>query len=205
MRAIGHRGVHGGAQFTAQCRIERIHRRPREPQFVDGTVAVMGDEWRHARRQFDRSAIIGAMTIARLAAVLLLAAAPAVHAADCLPVVESPWIRKPPMAMPMMAGFATVRNPCPAPVTLVGASSTVFESVELHETRTVEGMSRMRHVEALEVPAGGEVTLAPGGLHLMLMRPRAAVEAGGAIEVELSLADGRTLRADFEVRDAAGR
>jgi copper(I)-binding protein len=63
----------------------------------------------------------------------------------------------------------------------------------------------MRHVEALEVPAGGEVTLAPGGLHLMLMRPRAAVEAGGAIEVELSLGDGRTLRADFEVRDATGR
>lgn len=145
------------------------------------------------------------MTIARLAAVFLLAAAPAAHAADCTPVVESAWIRKPPMAMPMMAGFATVRNPCPAPVTLVGAASAAFDSVELHETRTVDGMSRMRHVASLEVPAGGAVTLAPGGLHLMLMRPRAHVETGGSVAVELSLADGRTLRADFDVRDAAAR
>lgn len=141
----------------------------------------------------------------RLAAVILLAAAPAAHATDCTPVVESPWIRKPPMAMPMMAGFATIRNPCPAPVTLVGAASPAFGAVELHETRTVDGVSRMRHVESLEVPAGGEVSLAPGGLHLMLMRPQAAPGAGGPIEVELSLADGRTLRADFEVRDATAR
>ncbi|WP_202839203.1 copper chaperone PCu(A)C [Luteimonas saliphila] len=132
---------------------------------------------------------------------LLFAAASLARADDtCAPVVESGWIRQPPMAMPMMAGFAEVRNPCDTPVAIVAAGSPAFASVELHETRKVDGVSRMRHVESLSVPARGRVSLAPGGLHLMLMRPQAEVELGQRIAIELELADGRKLRAQFEVR-----
>jgi len=131
---------------------------------------------------------------------LLFAASPLVRAGDCVPVVESAWIRQPPMAMPMMAGFAEIRNPCGADVSIVGADSGAFASVELHETRQVDGVSRMRHVASLPVPANDKVLLAPGGLHLMLMRPVAPVEVGQTIAVEFRLADGRTLQADFEVR-----
>ena len=95
---------------------------------------------------------------------LLLALPSSVRADDCVPLLESGWIRQPPMAMPMMAGFAQIRNPCAAPVTVVSASSPSFGSVELHETTRVDGVSRMRHVDRLEVPAGGTVALAPGGL-----------------------------------------
>ena len=72
--------------------------------------------------------------------------------------------------------------------------------MELHETRKLDGVSRMRHVERLAVPARDGVSLAPGGLHLMLMRPEAEVELGQRVPVELELADGRKLRAEFEVR-----
>ena len=58
----------------------------------------------------------------------------------------------------------------------------------------------MRHIHALDVPAGGSVKLAPGGLHLMLMQPVAPLELGASVPVELELADGRRLRGDFEVR-----
>ena len=132
----------------------------------------------------------------------LLALPASVRADDCIPLLESGWIRQPPMAMPMMAGFAQIRNPCAAPVTVVSASSPSFGSVELHETTRVDGVSRMRHVESLEVPAGGSATLAPGGLHLMLMQPRATPALGDSVEIELQLADGRRVRAGFEVRAA---
>lgn len=132
---------------------------------------------------------------------LLFAAAPFARAGDCAPVVESAWIRQPPTAMPMMAGFAEIRNPCGATVSIVGAGSPAFGAVELHETRRVDGVSRMRHVESLPVPANGKVALAPGGLHLMLMRPVAPVEAGQRIAVWFELADGRRLQAEFEVRE----
>ncbi len=131
---------------------------------------------------------------------LLCLASLSVQAQECMPRIESGWIRQPPMAMPMMAGFAEVANPCDAPVSIVGAGSPAFASVELHETRKVDGVSRMRHVETLTVPAGGKVALAPGGLHLMLMRPNAEIEAGQRIAIELELSDGRKLRGEFEVR-----
>src|SRR5690606_10301638 len=93
-------------------------------------------------------------------------------------------------------------NPCAAPVTIVSASSPSFGSVELHETTRVDGVSRMRHVDRLEVPAGGTATLAPGGLHLMLMQPRSTPALGESLQIELELADGRRLRAGLEVRAA---
>jgi len=131
---------------------------------------------------------------------LLCLASLSAQAQECMPRIESGWIRQPPMAMPMMAGFAEVANPCGAPVSIVGAGSPAFASVELHETRQVDGVSRMRHVESLPVPARGKVALAPGGLHLMLMRPNAEIEAGQRIAIDLELSDGRKLRGEFEVR-----
>lgn len=137
----------------------------------------------------------------RLVAALLCAAAVfPLQAADCLPVIESGWIRKPPTDMPMMAGFAEIRNPCGTPVSIVAAASPAFASVELHETRRVDGVSRMRHVEFLEVAAQGRATLAPGGFHLMLMRPTGVIALGDAIELQLELADGRMLSGSFQVR-----
>ena len=102
--------------------------------------------------------------------------------------------------IPMMAGFAEIRNPCAEPVRIVAARSPAFGAVELHETTRVDGVSRMRHVEALDVPARGTVVLAPGGLHLMLMQPKDEAVEGSTLEVELELDDGRRLAAGFQVR-----
>ena len=109
----------------------------------------------------------------------------------------------PPTAMPMMAGFARVRNACPAPLVIVGASSAAFAAVELHETRTVDGVSRMRAVPELRVAPDSSVEFKPGGLHLMLMQPRVPLKAGSRVAIEFRLADGGTLLGEFEVRKAA--
>jgi copper(I)-binding protein len=142
------------------------------------------------------------MDILRRSACLLLSLAllPSARAADCLPAIESAWVRQPPVEMPMMAGFAVIRNGCDAPVRIVSASSPAFGAVELHETRKVDGVSRMRHLPELAVPAHGQVALQPGGLHLMLMRPAARLAQGQRVEIELGLSDGRRVRGAFEVR-----
>jgi hypothetical protein len=61
----------------------------------------------------------------------------------------------------------TIRNAGEAD-RLVAASSAVTTSIELHTHREANGVMRMERVEAVDVPAGGTVTFAPGGLHLML-------------------------------------
>jgi copper(I)-binding protein len=138
-----------------------------------------------------------------LSTFALLAASGAATAADCVPVVRDGWVRMPPSQMPMMAGFGRLQNDCAMPATVVAASSPAFASVELHETRMIDGVHRMRPVPELRLPPEGTAVLKPGGLHLMLMRPHAPLGEGSKVVVELELADGRRVLGEFEVRRPA--
>lgn len=122
------------------------------------------------------------------------------HARDCTLQVVDGWVRLPPTNMPMMAGFGRLVNRCAMPVTIVAARSPSFASVELHETRIVDGVSRMRPVPQLRLPPDGSATLKPGGMHLMLMRPSAQLKPGSRIAIEFELADGRKLLGEFVVK-----
>lgn len=133
-----------------------------------------------------------------------LLAAPAC-ARDCVPQLHDGWVRLLPVAMPMSAGFGRIDNRCPEPVIIVGASSPAFEDVSLHETRLVDGVSRMRAVAELPVAANGTVTLEPGGLHLMLTQPRVPLAPGGTVEIEFALKGGGILRGELVVRGPTGQ
>lgn len=135
--------------------------------------------------------------------LLVLAAAPACarqEATDCIPVVRDGWIRLVPGGMPMQAGFGRIDNPCAMPAVVVGARSAAHASTELHETRIVDGVSRMRAVPELRIAPDGAAVLKPGGLHLMLMEPRAPLKAGSKVAIEFPLQDGRVVRGEFVVR-----
>lgn len=140
---------------------------------------------------------------------MLCAAATVACARDCAPRVRDGWIRLPPAGMAadgmaMMAGFGRIENRCPTPVTIVSASSATFGDVSLHETRTSNGISRMRAVPALRIAPDDAAVLKPGGLHLMLMQPTAPLKAGSRIAVQFELQDGRKLLGEFELRKPGG-
>jgi len=103
----------------------------------------------------------------------------------------------------MMAGFGRIENHCPTPITIISARSAAFADTSLHETRIVDGMSRMRAVAELRIAPDDTAVLKPGGLHLMLMQPRAPLQAGSKVAVEFELSDGRKLLGEFEVRKPA--
>jgi len=52
---------------------------------------------------------------------------------------------------------------------VLGASTPVAESVEIHESRHEDGTARMRRLEEIAVPAGQRITFATGGMHFMLI------------------------------------
>jgi copper(I)-binding protein len=122
--------------------------------------------------------------------------------AACLPEVREGWIRLTPGAMAMDAGFGRIVNPCATAVAVTAAGSPAYAGVSLHETTLEDGISRMRPVASLPVPAHGEAVLQPGGLHLMLMQPSGAREAGGTVEITFRLEDGREVRGSFALRAA---
>ena len=100
----------------------------------------------------------------------------------------------------MHAGFGRIENSCASAVAIVAASSPSYGSVELHETRLIGGVSRMRAVPELQIAPGDAVVLKPGGLHLMLMQPKATLEPGSKVTIEFELASGGKLLGEFEVR-----
>lgn len=137
------------------------------------------------------------------AALMLLCLPLSACARDCAPQVKDGWIRLMPGGMPMQAGFGRIDNRCPMPATIVSASSPAYGSVELHESKMVGGVSRMRAVPELRIAPDGAVVLQPGGLHLMLMQPKSPLKAGSRVAIEFELKDGRKLLGGFEVRKLA--
>lgn len=121
----------------------------------------------------------------------------------CAPRVRGGWIRLLPAGMPMHAGFGRIENPCPMPLVIRDATSPAYGSVMLHESRVVDGINRMRPVPELRIAPDGAAVLKPGGLHLMLMDPRAPLQDGSRVAIEFILEDGRVLRGEFVARKPA--
>jgi hypothetical protein len=59
---------------------------------------------------------------------------------------------------------------------------------------------RMRPVGKLALPAGGTLTMTPGGLHIMLIHLKRALHSGDRVPLTLTFASGGTLRFEVPVR-----
>lgn len=69
---------------------------------------------------------------------------------------------------------------------LLGVESGVAKRVEIHEHKDVDGVMKMREVEAgIEIPMHGDVVMGPGGYHVMLMGLNAPLVEGETIDVTL--------------------
>lgn len=90
--------------------------------------------------------------------------------------------------------YLTLRNEGSAPVRVVGASTPVAESVEIHESSVENNVARMQpRPEGVVVPPGGTVRFEPGGLHLMLMKPHDDLKAGQSFTLTLRFDNGEVL------------
>ncbi|HEX7370055.1 MAG TPA: copper chaperone PCu(A)C [Rhodanobacteraceae bacterium] len=115
--------------------------------------------------------------------------------------VEHAWIRWLPANLPV-GGYATVRNDSDGSLRLTGASSPDFGMVMLMQSRLADNDSSMVDAPFIDVPAHGQVKLAPGGYHLMLSHARHSIKPGDKVPVTLHFANGATLQVDFSVLPA---
>ena len=102
--------------------------------------------------------------------------------------VADPWVKAAKTGA-MSATFGILKNPTDKPVTLVAVESAV-SPMQVHEMAMVDGSMVMRRVEKLVIPAHGEVTLEPGGNHLMMMKLTKPIKAGVMLPVTLTMSDG---------------
>jgi copper(I)-binding protein len=146
----------------------------------------------------------GRLAACILASTALCGAAAARDVASGPLKITRLWSPPAPPSAPTAAGYLTIANAGPAPDRLIGASSPDFNGVQIHLMSMADGIMSMRPVpRGLVVPAGGSVTLAPDGFHLMLTGPRRAFKAGEHIPVVLTFEHAGSVRAELDVQASA--
>ena len=113
--------------------------------------------------------------------------------------VDAAWARASIGTSRPGAAYFTVRNLGDEADRLTGLSSPVSAMPMLHETTLSEGISRMAHVEAAEIPARGELTLEPGGMHVMLMELTTPLKEGATFPLTLTFEAGGEITVEVPV------
>ncbi len=118
-------------------------------------------------------------------------------------IATDPWTRATSPRASVGAGYLTILNSGAQADRLVSASSPRAAKVEIHTMSLEDGIMRMRPLpNGLEVPAGGEASLAPGGNHIMLIGLKAPLKEGERIPATLRFARAGTLKVHFTVAAA---
>jgi hypothetical protein len=94
----------------------------------------------------------------------------------------------------MLAGYFTIMNHSGKSTQIVGASSDKFEKVELHKSVQEGGVAKMVAQASVKVDKHATVKFQPGGLHLMLINPKAQLKAGDEVNITLKLKKGDDLK-----------
>lgn len=128
------------------------------------------------------------------------------RAAECVAdtlTISNAWIRESRPGARSTAAFMEICNGG-GDVALSGATFVHADVAELHISQTDENaIATMRKLNELEIAAGTQAKLAPGGVHLMLisLKPEIATEENPVIE--LTFSDGQVIEAPFEFKSAA--
>ncbi len=165
--------------------------------------------------------------IIALAAIGGLALAACGDDAASGPSVTGAWARTSPMATDVGAAYFVLESDTDDQLVGASVSSEVAATVEMHETVMAEvamddesmgdesmgddsegetdmgGAMTMQQVTEIPIPAGETVTLAPGGLHLMLIGLAEPLEVGASFDLTLDFAEADDVTVSVEVRDEA--
>lgn len=98
--------------------------------------------------------------------------------------VHNAWVR--PTAQGSNAAvYFTIHNHTDMDDELTGASATVADSVEIHESKMENDVMQMSMVPSVPLAADEEITFKPGGLHIMLVNVNQELVLGEHIGIIL--------------------
>lgn len=114
--------------------------------------------------------------------------------------VAQAWMRPTPTSTG--AVYLTLRNDSGAPVLLTGVACAPAECM-MHISAEHDGISTMRMLDSLTVPAHGEVAFKPGALHIMVTGLKAPLAEGAVFPLTLHFRTLSDLAVAVAVRTGA--
>ena len=115
--------------------------------------------------------------------------------------VSDAWARPSPMMNRAGAAYLVIQNNGAAEDKLLSVESDVAQTIELHETKEMNGMMAMSPVPNIPVPANGKAELKPGGLHVMLIGLNRELKAGDKMQLTLNFEKAGKVPVTAEVKE----
>ncbi len=143
------------------------------------------------------------MTAAALSLALTVgAAAQSVSKTSSIEVTDA-WARA--SAGSAGAAYFEIRNLGDKSDRLVSAKTSASRMASLHTHIMKDNIMRMVRVDGLEIPAGGRVTLRPGGYHLMLMGLAGPLIRGHGYDLSLTFEKAGTMTVELIIMGPGAR
>jgi periplasmic copper chaperone A len=125
--------------------------------------------------------------------------------------IYQPWARSAVMKADMGEGmhgggavtgaFMLIKNTTAQDDMLLSASSEVAAEVQIHQTTMSGGVMSMAEVFGIEIPAGGQAELKPGGYHVMLIGLKEELKTGQTVTLRLVFENAGEVAVEAEVRN----
>jgi copper(I)-binding protein len=113
--------------------------------------------------------------------------------------VQEAWARASAGAASTGAAYVTLVGGA-QPDQLVGSTTPVAATAEVHETINDNGVMKMRPVASIPLPPGQTVTFTPGGYHIMLTGLQKPLTVGRSFPLTLTFAHAGPVTVDVQVR-----
>ena len=118
--------------------------------------------------------------------------------------VHNAWVREAPPSVKMLAAYLSLHNHTDKTHTILSITSPQFSRVEIHRTEIKNDIARMLPVSKIIISPNGKVLFEPGGLHLMLIKPKKKTRSGDKIQFTLHLSDKSTFDFTAAVKKSHG-
>ncbi len=103
------------------------------------------------------------------------------------------------------AGYMAISNEGDQADRLIGVEVDFAAQAMLHTTEfSADGVAKMMHVDALEIPADDTVVLEPGGFHIMLMGLTQPLDVGAMLPATLIFEKAGRVEIEFMIDPSDG-
>lgn len=131
--------------------------------------------------------------------------AAAVYAADAKVgnlSIDDVWAKSGQVGPVPSAAFMEIKNKGMADK-LISAHCDCAKSTELHNVKMIDGAMKMYKVDAMDIPADGELKLKSGSYHIMLIGLTRPLVSGETIPLKLKFEKAGEVTVDAKIKDKA--
>ena len=115
--------------------------------------------------------------------------------------IGNPWARATPKGATVAGAYMKISNKGSAPDRLIGGSTPIAGTFEVHSMAMEQGVAKMRPVEGgLENKPGETVELKPGSFHVMLMGLKQPLAKGQKVKATLEFEKAGKVDIEYAVQ-----